>query len=209
MAEQEFERQASRAVWTVAVCFILVFGLAVWDWVCQKQADRPETKPEPAAVSEPQLAGWLLEKMDRGEPEAELPDCDFSGPDPMCEDTYLREDIPLSVELQAQLYGACLEFGVDYALALAVVEQETGYQNLTGDGGKSIGYFQIQPRYWSGLMKEIGAADLTVPQDNFRAGCAILAQLMDGNNLEDALSLYNTGHKGQSRYSREVMGRIR
>ena len=127
----------------------------------------------------------------------------------MCEDTYLREDIPLSVELQAQLYGACLEFGVDYALALAVVEQETGYQNLTGDGGKSIGYFQIQPRYWSGLMKEIGAADLTVPQDNFRAGCAILAQLMDGNNLEDALSLYNTGHKGQSRYSREVMGRIR
>ena len=72
MAEQEFERQASRAVWTVAVCFILVFGLAVWDWVCQKQADRPETKPEPAAVSEPQLAGWLLEKMDR---ESRRPSC--------------------------------------------------------------------------------------------------------------------------------------
>lgn len=205
MPEQELERQANRYVWTVAICLILVFGLAVWDWVAQQQKDRPAANPEPAAVSEPQLADWLLEKMDRGEPEAELPYSDFAGPDPMIEDTYLRQDIPLSWDLQADLYGACLEFGVDYALALAVVETESQYQNLIGDGGDSIGYMQIQPKWHKARMKALGVDDLADPEGNFRVGCSLLADLLEGNTLEDALSLYNTGHGGSTDYSRAVM----
>ena len=67
---------------------------------------------------------------------------------------------------------------------------------------------QIQERWWSGLMAEIGARDLTVAEDNFRTGCAILRKLLDQYSLEDALSVYNTGAPGQTRYSREVMGRM-
>lgn len=208
MPEQELERQANRYVWTVAICLILVFGLAVWDWVAQQQKDRPAANPEPAAVSEPQLADWLLEKMDREETEAELPYSDFDGPDPLCEDTYLRQDIPLSLELQAQLYGACLEFGVDYALALAVVETESQYQNLVGDGGDSIGYMQIQPKWHKARMKALGVSDLTDPEGNFRVGCSLLADLLAENTLEDALSLYNTGHAGRTEYSRVVMEKM-
>ena len=38
-------------------------------------------------------------------------------------------------------------------------------------------------------MEEIGARDLTDPEDNFRTGCAILRQLLDKHgNIEDALS---------------------
>ena len=127
----------------------------------------------------------------------------------LCEDTYLREDIPLSYELQAMLYGACLEFEIDFELALAVIEQETDYRNIVGDDGASVGYMQIQDRWWSGLMEEIGARDLTEPEDNFRTGCAILRQLLDKHgNIEDALSAYNTGRPGETRYSREVMERM-
>lgn len=208
MPEKELERQANRYVWTVAICLILVFGLAVWDWVCQQKKDRPATEPEPAAVSEPQLADWLLEKMDREEPEAELPYSDFSGPDPMIEDTYLREDIPLSLELQAQLYGACLEFGVDYDLALAVVETESQYQNLVGDGGDSIGYMQIQPKWHKERMDALGVRDLTDSEGNFRVGCSLLTDLLEENTLEDALSIYNTGHGGRTEYSQTVMEKM-
>lgn len=129
-----------------------------------------------------------------------------AGLDPMIEDTYLRDDIPLSYELQAMLYGACQEFEIDYDLALAVIEQETNFRNVKGDGGDSAGYMQIQRKWWKGLMAEIGAEDLTDPEDNFRTGCAILRQLIDKyGTVEDALSAYNTGKPGQTRYSREVM----
>ena len=126
----------------------------------------------------------------------------------LCEDTYLSDEIPLRYEEQAALYGACLEFRVPYELALAVVEQETDFRNITGDDGASVGYMQIQQRWWGGLMEEIGARDLTVAEDNFRTGCAILRQLLDQYSLEDALSVYNTGAPGQTRYSREVMERL-
>lgn len=132
-----------------------------------------------------------------------------AGLDPMIEDTYLLDDIPLSYELQAMLYGACKEFEIEYTIALAMIEQETNFRNVKGDGGDSVGYMQIQSKWWSGLMAEIGAEDLMEPVDNFRTGCAILRQLLDKyGSVEDALSAYNRGRPGQTRYSREVMERM-
>lgn len=121
------------------------------------------------------------------------------------------ETVPLEPELQRALWDACGEFGIDYHLALAVIEQETDFRNLCGDGGQSIGYFQVQPRWWAGLMEEIGVDDLTDPVDNFRGGCAILAQLLGqyGGSVEDALTAYNTGRPGRSEYARAVMERVR
>ena len=127
----------------------------------------------------------------------------------LCEDTYLRDDIPLDYATQMLLYGACLEFEVPYELALAVIEQETNFRNVTGDDGASVGFMQIQERWWSGLMEEIGASDLTDPEDNFRTGCAIIRKLMDKHgSVEDALTAYNRGKPGQSKYSRDVMERM-
>lgn len=116
------------------------------------------------------------------------------------------EDIPLSYQEQEHLWNACQEFSVDYSLMLALIEQETNFRNVTGDGGDSIGYCQIQPRWWSGLMEEIGADDLTEPQDNFRTGCAIMAHLLEQyGTTEDALSAYNSGSPGPTVYAASVL----
>lgn len=181
--------------------FVLFFAFAGGVWCAEQKAER-ETKeqPRPATVT----------VMDTKVETSPLPDGGgFSGPDPMVEDGYLRDDLPLDYETQMLLYGACLEFQVDYDLALAVIEQETGYRNLTGDGGESAGYMQIQRKWWSGLMDEIGAEDLNQPEDNFRTGCAILRQLLDKyGNTEDALTAYNSGRPGSSRYSRSVLEKL-
>ena len=181
--------------------FVLFFAFAGGVWCAEQKAER-ETKeqPRPATVT----------VMDTKVETSPLPDDGgFSGPDPMVEDGYLRDDLPLDYETQMLLYGACLEFQVDYDLALAVIEQETGYRNLTGDGGESAGYMQIQRKWWSGLMDEIGAEDLNQPEDNFRTGCAILRQLLDKyGNTEDALTAYNSGRPGSSRYSRSVLEKL-
>ena len=116
--------------------------------------------------------------------------------------------IPLSAELQETLHDACTEFGVDYYVMVALIEKETRFCNVTGDGGRSYGYCQIQPRWWSGLMADIGATDLLIPKDNFRTGCAIMAQLTARyRSTEGALVAYNQGsYRGVStRYSREII----
>lgn len=119
-------------------------------------------------------------------------------------------DLPLDRELQKALWDACQEFGIDYALALAIIEQETNYSNILGDGGASVGFFQVQPRWWGELMERIGTDDLTDPVDNFRTGCAVLRELLlryDGS-VTDALTAYNSGHPGQSAYASAVMERV-
>ena len=117
-------------------------------------------------------------------------------------------NIPLSDELQEELYEASKEFGVDYYVMVALIDKETRFKNVLGDNGNSYGYCQIQPKWWYGLMTEIGATDLSVPKDNFRTACAIMAQLMNKyHSLEGALVAYNQGYyKGNStQYSREII----
>lgn len=117
-------------------------------------------------------------------------------------------NIPLSCELQEELYEACSEFGVDYYVMIALIDRETDFKNVLGDGGDSYGYCQIQPKWWYGLMAEIGATDLNTPKDNFRTACAIISRLTEKHqSIEGALVAYNQGYyKGDSTsYSREII----
>lgn len=195
------ERLADAMTGIVVWVFVLFFAFAGGVWCAEQKAER-ETKE--------QLRPVTVTVMEAKVETSPLPDAGgFVGPDPMVEDGYLRDDLPLDYETQMLLYGACLEFDVDYELALAVIEQETNFRNVKGDGGDSAGYMQIQRKWWSGLMDEIGTEDLNQPEDNFRTGCAILRQLLEKyGNTEDALTAYNSGKPGSSRYSRSVLERM-
>ena len=117
-----------------------------------------------------------------------------------------RSDIPLTFDDQIALYNAAQEFNIDYFLMVALIDRETDFRNISGDGGDSIGYTQVQPKWWRGLMEEIGAKDLTVPEDNFRTACAILALLAERyGNIEDVLTAYNSGHPGHSQYATAIL----
>lgn len=106
----------------------------------------------------------------------------------------VREDIPLDADTQRLLYHACDEMGIGYELALAVIRQETNFQNITGDNGNSIGYMQIQPRWHGDRMTKLGVTDLADPEGNFRVGCDYLAEMLgQGRGIEWALMAYNGG----------------
>ena len=121
---------------------------------------------------------------------------------------YLREDIPLPLDEQYLLRAATDEFCVDYFLMVALIERETDFRNIYGDGGAAYGYCQIWPYWWADLMAEIGVDDLNDPYDNFRAGCAILSLLIERHgSVEYALTAYNRGTPGESEYSEEIMER--
>lgn len=193
------------AIWICVIFFAFAAGVWYDENVLHKEE---EPKPVPAVE---EIQPVIIEEVEPVMAVMPIPATETApaGQEPVEEESFPRDDVPLSYELQCDLYDACIEFGIGYELALAVVEQETSFRNVQGDGGDSVGYMQIQKRWWGDLMAEIGAEDLTDPKDNFRTGCAILRFLIDKyGTVEDALSSYNTGKPGQTRYSREVLEKM-
>ena len=104
------------------------------------------------------------------------------------------DTIPLGYAEQKALYEASEEFGVDYFTMLGLIERETNFRNIYGDGGRAYGYCQVWLKWWSGKMQDIGADDLNVARDNFRTACAIMQELTDRyGTVAGALTAYNTG----------------
>lgn len=193
------------AIWICVIFFAFTAGVWYDENVLHKEE---EPKPVPA-VEEIQPA--VIEPAEPVMATMPIPATEAApaGLDPMVEETYLRDDIPLSYELQAMLYGACLEYNVDFNLMLALIEQETHFTNVKGDGGNSEGFCQVQKRWHADRMEELGVTDLMDPESNFRVACHFLRELMDRyGNVEDALTAYNSGRPGSSGYSRSVMEKM-
>lgn len=117
----------------------------------------------------------------------------------------IYDNISLDEELQRLVWQACEESGCPYELVLSIIFCESSYRNVNGDGGNSIGYMQIQPRWHRARMEKLGVTDLTDPLSNFRVGCDLLAELLEKYSVEDALSVYNTGGTGYRKYANKVL----
>ena len=216
---KERERLQLVLWWSVMMIALVGLAFALGTWAGEKLA--MEQTPPPVRVDEgttpPALSATSPDKGRLGTGDA---DCHGAKPlamtveyeepllDPLCEDSYLMPGHPLSLENQMLLYGACLEFQVDYALALAVVEQETNFKNIMGDGGDSYGYMQVQIKWHKDRMAELGVADLMDPEGNFRVACNFLRECIDKYGLEKGLGYYNSGKAAVTSYSREVLGRM-
>ena len=192
------ERLAHTLWWIVMLMALAFFCFAAAVFMLEEREPAVVTVVyEPAEISPP--------KMEMPAPATESA---AAGLDPMAEGTYLRADHPLSYEEQAALYGACLEFGVDYALAQAVIEQETNFTNVMGDGGKAYGFFQVWPKWHKERMEELGVTDLMDPENNFRVGCSFLSECIDKYGLEKGLGYYNSGSAKVTGYTRAVLERV-
>lgn len=111
---------------------------------------------------------------------------------------YLRDDVPLSADLQKVLYETCEESGIDYAVGLALIEVESNFQSDAVSPCGSYGLSQLNPRYFP--------ADLS-DEDNIKACIWYLGELLDKHgDLEAALTAYNVGHDNGSRvYANKVL----
>lgn len=121
------------------------------------------------------------------------------------EPDYYRDDIDFDYDLQDLLWDACEQTGLEYELALAVIHQETRFQNVMGDNGNSYGYMQIQPRWHYARMEKWNVTDLNDPFSNFIVGCDLLSELTKKYGIEGGLTAYNTGKSGTSKYATSVM----
>lgn len=192
--------------WSIIWICVIFYAFALGVYATEKVQRDEQKQAEPAAVAVVDAAfypetdeGALEQKAEAAACRAEAPAAD------LCEDSFLIEVHPLDYETQTLLYKACQEFGVDYDLALAVIQRETNFRNVKGDGGKAYGYFQIWPKWHKDRMEQLGVSDLMDPESNFRVGCHFLSECIEKYGLEKGLGYYNSGKAAETAYSRAVL----
>lgn len=117
----------------------------------------------------------------------------------LVEQGYFREDVPLSYDLQDALHTACVRYDIDYAVALGLIEVESGFQpDIVNAYEDCYGLMQLNMRYFpSGLP----------PEENINHGLAYLRKQLDRyGSLEAALQAYHDGYDTGARwYARAVL----
>lgn len=106
-------------------------------------------------------------------------------------------DIPLSEDLQDHIFEVCEEYNVDSDLVVSMIRKESTYTaDAIGDNGRSFGLMQIQPRWHSARMAELGCNDLLDPYQNVTVGVDIIAELLEKDKGTSwALMAYNGGER--------------
>lgn len=135
------------------------------------------------------------------EPEPiEPPERDWSGlkvqqmeamPEPSAEPEIYDERVPLSKELQEALTYACQAHGVEYALALGLIQAESNFDINAVSYSGCYGLCQLNPVYFP--------ANLT-PAENIEHGIAYLArEIAYYGDIAAGLTAYHAGHDDGTR----------
>lgn len=116
--------------------------------------------------------------------------------------------LPLDEDLQLFIIRSCEARHIDPAVVMAMIEKESACDaSAVGDGGDSLGLMQIQPKWHSERMKELGCEDLLNPYQNVTVGIDILETLsVTGKPIEWVLMAYNGGTKDA--YQKEAAGEV-
>lgn len=191
-------RLRTRRMQKVAIAFAaaLLIGLAGWGIIKCKAAESTSAAPQAITIGiSDEEHGPRIENL-----------------------TYLKGKPPLTYEDQDKLRSACREFNIPYPIALAMIERESKFQNVSGDGGTAIGYMQVREHLHRDRMVRLGVTDLWNSSENFRVACDFLAENLEKyGDMGKALMAYNMGPTGasklwdkgvsQSEYSKQVLQR--
>ena len=183
-------------VMDVSICLIFTFALCLCAFVeAQDVGDLAEFKP---------LA--LIETIEKEE------NLDILETIPLIEDENIEVeqklkffDVPLEEYLQTYIFELSEEIGIDPAIVIAIIEKESNYDaSAVGDHGRSLGLMQIQFRWHTARMAELGCDNLLDARQNVCVGIDILADLLEeGESIEWVLMAYNGGHAYADRLAKD------
>lgn len=208
---QQFNRlrRIALGLFVLAVLEAVVITILAVNCASDAAPAPEETAPAPTAeTSVPETEA----------PTASTPDEPVTEPEAVPQETegqrFLHsDDIPLSYELQEVMQQACEDYGVPYALALAIAECESSF-NLDADNGTCWGLMQVHPINYDRL-RGLGI-EPTDYEGNIVAGVLLIGELLDKyGDQHKALMAYNCGEGGaaklwqqgyySSQYSRHVL----
>lgn len=191
-----------RRVMVLTIVAAIVFPIG---WITAAATVNDLDKQHQAAVATGALDVCEMEADEIEQPE----ECrTYAAPVPEECRTYF--DVPLSEDLQNHIFQLCEEKGIDPAIIVAMIDQESDFDaSNIGDNGNSFGLMQIQPKWHSKRMDKLGCTDLLDPFQNVTVGVDYLCELLsryDGD-MAKALTAYNRGHYSGTvtQYAKSVM----
>ena len=103
-------------------------------------------------------------------------------------------DVPFSFEEQDLVRSLSEEYGVPFALTMAIIYTESGFDRYAYSSHGDCGLMQIAPVN-HGWLSEMGIVDLWDVEQNVRAGLTILSDKLtiSGGDFTTALMRYNRG----------------
>lgn len=116
------------------------------------------------------------------------------------------KELSLDPEMQIYMYEVCEEYGLSFAFAAMMMESESQFNAAAiGDGGESIGYFQINRVNWERMANEYGL-DAHDNRDNIKCGVILLSELFE--KQDDAywvILCYKCGERrGRELYEQQI-----
>lgn len=195
------QRRRARKIRRKRIALILFACCAVFVWACACKNVEPETAPptEPTASSTVTI---------------EPTPVPTTAPVSRTRDDIVSDGRLLSYGLQEVMQDYCEDYGVPYALALAIAEVETHFDPDAVSGTGDYGLMQINTinHEW---LSELGF-DVMTYEGNIGAGIYMISQHLNKyGEPELALMAYNSGPTGakklwdagtfQTDYSRKVM----
>lgn len=158
------------------------------------------SEEEPAAPAEPEVTEAEQSTVTPSEPQIEEP----SIPDP--DDTWIPADE------QEYCREAGEAFGISPELLMAIVETESSGKQYA-QNGNCIGLMQVDQRYHTGRMQNLGFSNLWDKRANIYTGASLLAELMEKyGDTGYALMAYNgtsnvTCRTSLTRYASKILTR--
>jgi hypothetical protein len=145
--------------------------------------ENPETK------TEKQL---YITETDESVPALEVVEADETE-----NEGFILYDVPLDAELQKYTYDICTENNVDYKMVLAMMGQESSYQEDAISKTKDYGILQINQINHKWLEDKLGIENFLDAKQNILAGVYMLADLTDKYaDINKVLMAYNCGESG-------------
>ncbi len=119
---------------------------------------------------------------------------------PVAAENFIPSDIPTSGDrdLDAVIYQAGLDTGVDPRLLHAVIRQESNYKTAALSGKGAQGLMQMMPA----TARRFNCQDTSDPKENISAGARYLRYLLERFDGDVALALagYNAGEGSVDKY---------
>ncbi|PYG02018.1 LysM repeat-containing protein [Georgenia satyanarayanai] len=115
--------------------------------------------------------------------------------------TLLSMSVPSRDQMRAMVRDTAVSMGVDPALALAIAQQESGFDMRAVSPANAVGVMQVIPSSGQWASDLVGRRlNLLDPQDNVVAGVAILRQLVrTADSFDQAVAGYYQGLAGVKR----------
>lgn len=211
-----------KTVDTIALVALALTAVLSLNAVQAQEEPQETTQEVTTAPTTEQMTEPTPRPMETQEPVTEAtepPETTEPPTEPTTEPEVILYDVPLSEDLQLHIIAQAESHGIDPAIVMAMIWRESKFDPwCVGDSGNSLGLMQIQPRWHSGLMAQLGCPDLHDPFQNVTVGTNILGSHLEryDGNLEMALMAYNAGATGaynnyfsqgvySSKYSQSVL----